>query len=237
LDNREDFVVVNKPAGMPVHPTKDNLIENVQHCLSKFLGQKLLVSSRLDVPTCGIVIYPKNAAFLQHFNQQLEYRLARKIYRAYCFGSAAAARLKGNVTLRHFLRTGTSPHLRVASRVQHLDAVEAITHIQSANDVAGLIDSSAGTLLRTADCIIPARGQLVAEVRELVIELITGRTHQIRAVLSAEHCPIIGDTQYSDSRSPQQWARDPSAIALQSASLAFSDSRGKRFEYEIAKQW
>ena len=44
----EDFLVVNKPAGIPVHATVDNQVENVLHQLHVALGDSLYVTQRLD---------------------------------------------------------------------------------------------------------------------------------------------------------------------------------------------
>lgn len=78
----EHFVVVNKPAALPVHASVDNLRENVQAYLQRHLGQDLLLTHRLDVPTQGLLVYAKTKEFQSAFNTLIAQRGVRKIYRA-----------------------------------------------------------------------------------------------------------------------------------------------------------
>ena len=52
----DEFVVCCKPSGLPVHPTVDNLAENLLCAMGAQLRQPLLPTSRLDVETSGAVV-------------------------------------------------------------------------------------------------------------------------------------------------------------------------------------
>lgn len=77
-----DYVAVDKPAGIPVHPTCDNAVENVLTALSAFLGRELLVCHRLDIATRGLLILAKSRAFRREFGRWLEEGRVEKGYRA-----------------------------------------------------------------------------------------------------------------------------------------------------------
>lgn len=80
LNETEDYVVVNKPYGVPVHPTCDNATENVIFQLEKALKRKLWIVHRLDFETAGVMVLAKNRAFANTFRLQLQSRELEKLY-------------------------------------------------------------------------------------------------------------------------------------------------------------
>ena len=60
---KDNFILINKPTGVPVHATLDNCIENVSYQLSRFLGYPLFVTQRLDVAVSGLLILAKTPQF------------------------------------------------------------------------------------------------------------------------------------------------------------------------------
>lgn len=181
-----NFVVVNKPAALPVHPSVDNIRENLQVYLSEFLKTDLLITHRLDVPTSGLLVLAKTKGFLTLFNQLLVQRSVEKIYRA---------RVQG-VSLKEGLYTHymeQSP--RAPKRVQ---AEEFPEGLQCRLKVFDIRDDESE--------------------QEVRIELLTGRTHQIRAQLSALGSPICGDVMYGATQK-----YDTEQIDLTAESLKFLD--------------
>lgn len=77
-----DCLVVDKPAGIPVHPTCDNARENLIALLEARHGAALWICHRLDIATQGLVVLAKTRAFCHEFNQWLDGRLLKKRYRA-----------------------------------------------------------------------------------------------------------------------------------------------------------
>jgi 23S rRNA pseudouridine1911/1915/1917 synthase len=78
----ENFIVVNKPAGIPVHATLDNRAENVAHQISAALGVSVYVTQRLDAAVSGLIVFARTQRFQQEFNQLLRERKVKKHYRA-----------------------------------------------------------------------------------------------------------------------------------------------------------
>ena len=76
----EEFVVVNKPAGIPVHATVDNQIENVLHQLRTVLRTPLFITQRLDVEVGGLIVYARTPQFQKRFNKFLIERRVHKRY-------------------------------------------------------------------------------------------------------------------------------------------------------------
>ena len=73
-----DFVICAKPAGVPTHAAMDNASQNALSALSAQLGARLLPTSRLDVPTSGLLCFARTAAFQSHFNAARRRRLDRQ---------------------------------------------------------------------------------------------------------------------------------------------------------------
>jgi 23S rRNA pseudouridine1911/1915/1917 synthase len=82
----KDYLIINKPAGIPVHASVDNLQDNVLHQLRLQTGKHLLVTQRLDVPVAGVMLLACHPDFQRRFNQWLVDRKITKYYRALSSG-------------------------------------------------------------------------------------------------------------------------------------------------------
>lgn len=194
----EDYLVINKPAGIPVHPTVDNLIENLKSLLETSLKIEIFVTHRLDVPTSGLMVYAKSKDFQRHFNKALTEGQVRKIYRARVHGH-----YDGPTELVHHMENSPRAPKRVFSepRLQTQVCRLQILDLQHLHD----------------------------DQTELVMELLTGRTHQIRAQLSFEGHPIVGDLMYGSHTDLQTSMGEK--IALRASYLAFPDMSGTQVQF------
>ena len=163
--SNEEFVVINKPSGLPVHASVDNLKENLQFYLEQELNCQLYVTHRLDVPTSGLILFAKSVFFQKTFNDLLTQRKVKKNYRARVEGQNLKVGL-----LKHYME----PSPRAPKKVSLMEQPGWQECLLSINSISLIGD----------------------EFSELKIELLTGRTHQIRAQLSAELHPIVGDVSY-----------------------------------------
>ncbi len=78
----DDVLVVDKPAGLPVHPTCDNARENLVSRLEETLGHRLWICHRLDIATQGLMALAKSKSFCSDMGRWLESREIHKRYRA-----------------------------------------------------------------------------------------------------------------------------------------------------------
>ena len=63
VHDHKDYVVVDKPTGVPVIPAIDNLHETVQEMVQRCLQTPVFVTTRLDVDTSGCLVLAKSKAF------------------------------------------------------------------------------------------------------------------------------------------------------------------------------
>jgi 23S rRNA pseudouridine1911/1915/1917 synthase len=86
----EDFIALNKPAGMLSIPDREQSQPSLKDMLINRLGSIFTVH-RLDKDTSGIIIFAKTAASHQWLNKQFEARETKKIYGGLVQGKLAAA--------------------------------------------------------------------------------------------------------------------------------------------------
>jgi 23S rRNA pseudouridine1911/1915/1917 synthase len=184
----DDFVVVNKPSGIPVHATVDNRRENLLYFLSQKMNCDLKVTHRLDVATQGLIVFAKTEEFQKDFNQYLTQNKIQKIYRAIVHGKIPVEMV--GVDWIHYME----PSPRAPKKV-------------SAKEIPGW-----------QKCVLQILESRVVnnDYSEVIIELKTGRTHQIRSQCSANGFPIVGDTMYGSI-----YSCGIDKIALQSCGLQF----------------
>lgn len=205
IAHAEEYIVMNKPSGLPVPPTVDNMRENILMGASKALEARaedtFLITSRIDQATEGIVVLGKTPDFVRQFNGLIVNRSVRKKYKAAVVVPSDPTMqnlsslggdldhllgdVKHNVRVKY--RTPGLPFLTLVTDVEDSNSVECHMIIESARE---LHDEVSQTIKQTFGIYKDDR------VYELQIDLITGRTHQIRCQLSALGYPIIGDTLY-----------------------------------------
>ncbi|MGE0528701.1 MAG: pseudouridine synthase family protein [Bdellovibrionales bacterium] len=78
----EEILVLDKPAGLPTHPTLDNYLENAKVQLEKELEQPVFVTHRLDVATQGLLILAKTRAAQTLINKAFARNHVEKVYHA-----------------------------------------------------------------------------------------------------------------------------------------------------------
>ena len=166
-----DVAVLNKPAGMVVHPgaghESGTLVNALLHHMPDLsgIGGELRpgIVHRLDRGTSGVMVVAKHDAAHQELARQFHDREVEKEYIALVWGVVQAGR-------RIDAAIGRDPNDRqkMSARTKH--ARHAVTRITRAMPLPGL------TLCQVA--------------------ILTGRTHQIRVHLSAIGHPIVGDSVY-----------------------------------------
>ena len=166
-----DIIVVNKPAGMVVHPGAGNdagtLVNALLHHVKDLsgIGGELRpgIVHRLDKGTSGVMVIAKNDAAHQELSRQFHDREVEKQYVALVWGLVQQRK-------RIDIPIGRDPVHREKISTRARRARSAVTRVTWARHVPGL------SLLRIA--------------------IHTGRTHQIRVHLNAIGHPIVGDSLY-----------------------------------------
>lgn len=208
----EDLIVIDKPAGMVVHPgaghRQGTLVNALLHHVDDLSGiggeERPGIVHRLDRGTSGLMVVAKHDAAHRELSRQFQTREVEKRYLALVWGLVEAGR-------KIDLPIGRDPKDRQKMSTRARQAREAVTRIVRAEKYRGV------TLVEVA--------------------IDTGRTHQIRVHLAAINHPIAGDVTYGGVR--RHMAADVRPIGrlerpfLHAHTLAFQHPRdGRRMSFE-----
>ena len=193
-------LVLNKPSGVPSHPTVDNVLENALKQVSLVKKFPLYVTHRLDTLTSGLIVYAKKQSFAKSFNVQLQERTIHKKYTALIESTQ-----KFPPRITHYM----NPAIGTPKQLSEM-AVEnwSICELE-----------------------ILEQKQISKNLSSVKINLLTGRTHQIRAQLSHMNAPILGDTLYG-AKLPFQ----KNAIALRAYEIEFECS-DEQLKFNISEDF
>ena len=166
-----DVIVINKPAGMVVHPAagheEGTLVNALLHHVKDLSGiggeRRPGIVHRLDKGTSGVMVVAKHDVAHHELARQFHDREVQKVYVALAWGLVQQRK-------RIDLPIGRDPVHREKISPRARRARSAVTRVVWARHVPGM------SLLRVA--------------------IATGRTHQIRVHLSAIGHPIVGDALY-----------------------------------------
>ncbi len=196
-----DFcLVLDKPFGLPSHPSIDNIVENSLTQMSLTRRLPLFVTHRLDTLTSGLIVYGKKQSFVRSFNIQLQQRSIQKYYVALI---ETSEKLPSRLT--HYMDPDSGTPKKLSDTEQ--------------NDWA------------KCELEIIEQKEISKDVKWVKINLLTGRTHQIRSQLSHMKAPVQGDVPYG-SKLPFH----ENAIALRSCKIEFKCNE-ERLEFGISEDF
>lgn len=165
----EHLLIVNKPAGMIVHPTHGHYMNTLANAVVHYWqqrGEKVRFRPvhRLDRETSGVLAIAKNPYAHQHISEQMQAGTVDKRYVAVVRGSVKE---NGGTIEGPIDRDPESPHVRIVTPTGY----PSVTHYE----------------------VLERYGDAATLVR---LKLETGRTHQIRVHMNHIGHPLLGDEMY-----------------------------------------
>lgn len=202
----ESLIIINKPAGLVVHPApghwEDTLVNRLKaHELQLSSGSHPLrpgIVHRLDKDTSGLLVIAKTDTAHRKLAAQFQNRTSHRIYWAFVYGTPRNPLGK----IESLLARHPSDRKRIASsKTRGKNAITNYKFVRSFPEGISLIE----------------------------LKLETGRTHQIRVHLSEMGHPIVGDRLYGadpftkriKNKALREKVESMNRIALHAAQLGF----------------
>jgi len=192
----DDIIVVDKPAGLVVHPAPGHyhgtLVHGLLYRFPKFGEIKGVIRPgivhRLDATTSGLMVVARNGFAMEKLYAQFKSRAVEKTYIFLCHGTPCNRRARIDAPI------GRAPDGKKMTLRE--DGRNAVTDYE-------ILWSDSGFSL--GKCVIH-----------------TGRTHQIRVHMKSVGCPLVGDVMYAPSR---ETPFEDSRVFLHSWKLSFTHPR------------
>ena len=164
----DEILVLNKPAGLVVHPAAghhDGTLVNalINHAPQMANLPRGGIVHRLDMETSGVMVAAKTLSAHHLLVAQLQARTVKRQYCAVCIGA-----MTGGGTINEPI--GRHPKQRKKMAVRALGGKPAITHYRVT--------------------------RRFGHHTQIAVNLETGRTHQIRVHMAHRHYPLVGDPVY-----------------------------------------
>jgi 23S rRNA pseudouridine1911/1915/1917 synthase len=189
----EYLMVLNKPAGLTVHPGAGNHDQTLANALIAYSKDNLSsiggefrpgIVHRLDKDTTGLIIVAKDDNTHQLLSEALSNRDIKRHYLALVFGSPE---LRAG-TIKTFIAKHHHDHTKMV--VTKGNGKEAITHY------------------------VMQESYMDGKFSLLECKLDTGRTHQIRVHLHYKGFPVVGDPSYNEAQTKYLIRLSPEVKAL-----------------------
>ncbi len=206
----KDFLVIEKPAGMLVHPTKYQKENTLIDWLLKYypeikkIGPKERpgIVHRLDRNVSGLMVIAKTEKAFKHLIEQFKNNRVKKEYLALVFGKPVEK--KGTINLPiGWTRKGKLVAVKNKRKIK--------------------LEKQAMTEYEIIETL--------AQFSLLKVKPLTGRTNQIRIHLKAIGCPIVGDQKYSTREFKKSVVEPLSRIFLHASYLSFYNISGQRQKF------
>ena len=206
----ENILLLNKGVGLVVHEDNENSVDTLINRVLHYLYDKKeyrpeeensftpALCNRIDRSTAGIVICAKNAEALRILNQKIKDRELHKQYLCVTVGIPKP---------RKALLTAYQTKDEKTNTVRVFD-----------KPVPGGRTMITGYTVLSAD---KARNIALVE-----IDLITGRTHQIRAHMAHIGCPLLGDGKYGINRINREYNIKTQALCAYKLTFDFNTDAG-----------
>lgn len=204
----ENIVLLNKPTGLLCHPDEnyhyDSLLARLQHYLYD-KGEynpkdensfAPALANRIDRNTGGIVIAAKNSEALRILNQKIKDRELKKLYLCVVHGV---------------------PTKKQALLVDYLEKNEKQNRVYISKK-----PSEKSKTIKTKYTVL----RELKDMSLVEVELLTGRTHQIRAHMAYIGHPLVGDGKYGTNKQNKNTSLKWQALCSYKLVFSFSTDGG-----------
>ena len=217
----KNFLAVNKPAGLLVHPTavsKENtlvdwLLKNYPEIKNVGDAPEIRpgIVHRLDKDTSGVILIAKNQRYFEYLKKLFQTGQIKKTYLALVWGEVKQK--TGEIAKSISLKPGGVKRTVWKGKMEK----EAITEYK----------------------VIKSIKYQISNIKEEVFSLVeampkTGRTHQIRIHLASIGHPIVGDALYGRKTNPFGLARQ--FLHAESVEFPVEEKRMIKVEAELSEE-
>lgn len=220
----EHLIIVNKPQGLIVHPDKSEYRDTLIGRILRYLYEKgeydpeaentftPALANRIDRNTCGLVLAAKSAAALKVLCDKIKEREIDKYYLCVVHGVPK----KKTALLEGYLFKDENKNQVFLSDKK----------------------TNANRTIKTKYRVLKSAGELSL----LEVELLTGRTHQIRAHLSSIGHPLLGDGKYGRLKGDKKIGFTKQALCSYKLTFNFKTDAGvlnylKGKTYAVGDVW
>lgn len=217
----ENILLIDKPAGLVVHEDNDNTADTLINRVLSYLYKRgeydperensftPALVNRIDRNTCGIVIAAKNAESLRILSQKVRDRELQKLY--LCAVRGIPEPKSGTLTA-YLKKLGDENRVVISDTPKP----EFLT-------------------IKTKYRVLESRGELSL----VEVDLLTGRTHQIRAHFAHIGHVLLGDGKYGDNAFNKRFGAKTQALCSYKLAFRFTTDAGilgylNNKEFEIA---
>jgi len=222
VQETKDYIVVDKPAGVLVHPTqageKDTLVDFV---LKKYKEVKKVGDSperpgivhRLDKQASGLLVIARNQKMFEHLKTQFQDRTVEKEYIVLVYGKMT----QEHGIIDFDIDRGKEGRMVSRPKTNKLSVAKTL-HVQPGKEAITeyFLEKQIGrfALLR--------------------VRIHTGRTHQIRAHMFAFNRPVVGDKLYFNKKLIKKNEPKLDRLFLHAQKLCLNDLEGEKVCFESA---
>lgn len=198
-----DVIIVDKPAGISVHPAGKNDADTLANRLAHYLRDKgedsvIRIFGRLDKDTSGAVLAVKNRSAATRLERQREAHILFKTYLAVVEGEPIPP--QGTITFPLAPDPGNRKQMRIDPEGK--PAVTRYETLPFQNKAERNFPCSCHASLCLQAKTKQNRSQKLPSLQDnytlVRLRLETGRTHQIRVHMAAIGCPLVGDPLYGN---------------------------------------
>lgn len=226
VEDTDDYLVINKPAGLLTHPTEQKEeISLAAWLLEKYPELESVgeyddrpgIVHRLDKEASGLLVVAKNQKMFEHLKKQFQKREVEKEYLVLVYGKVEA----DHDIIDFEIDRGKEGRMAARPKTNRF-RLKNVLKIQKGREAI-------------TEFWVEER---FVRYTLLKVKLHTGRTHQIRVHMLAYNHPVVGDKLYFNKKLIKKSDKELGRLFLHASRLCFEDLKGEKvcFESELTDE-